>query len=77
MEGCYHVYIVEPTGGYSGCSLVAAESAECARSVLEEFENRMNSRGYSSLIREDDRIEDVYSCRKGVLKYGIFYYGGV
>ena len=75
----YKVYKVEPQMHYHGMSLVAAESAEEANLFISDFKrydtnNWSDSWGYCE-VDEDDAIESVFSERKGIVLYGIYYYG--
>lgn len=75
----YKVYKVEPELCYSGISLVAAENEEVANKEIENFKdrdsnNKLNSWGYSH-VSESDVIDDLYSDRKGIMLYGIYYSG--
>ena len=75
----YKVYKVEPQMYYHGVSLVAANSALEANSIIADFKrddtnNWYDSWGYCE-VDESDVIEDVFSERKGIVLYGIYYYG--
>ena len=75
----YKVYKVEPQTYYHGMSLVAADSAEEANSIIADFkiedtDNWHDSWGYCG-VDESDVIEGVFSERKGIVLYGIYYYG--
>lgn len=80
MEIKYNVYEIWPEiHCYHGRALVAAENADEANKIIEEFkksdrDNLMDSRGYST-VDEDDRVQDLFSCRKGIITYGIRYGG--
>ena len=75
----YKVYKVEPQMHYHGMSLVAAESAVEANSIIADFKrddtnNWNDSWGYGE-VDESDVIEGLLSERKGIVLYGIYYYG--
>lgn len=75
----YKVYKVEPQMHYHGMSLVAAESAVEANSIIADFKrcdtnNWSDSWGYCE-VDESDSIEGLLSERKGIVLYGIYYYG--
>ena len=75
----YKVYKVEPQMHYHGMSLVAAESAEEANSIIADFKkddtnNWNDSWGYCE-VDESDAIEGVFSEHKGIVLHGIYYYG--
>ena len=75
----YKVYKVEPQMFYHGMSLVAADSAEEANLFISDFKrydtnNWSDSWGYCE-VDEGDAIEGVFSERKGIVLYGIYYYG--
>ena len=75
----YKVYKVEPQMHYHGMSLVAAESAVEANSIIADFKrddtnNWNDSWGYCE-VDESDAIEGVLSERKGIVLYGIYYHG--
>ena len=75
----YKVYKVEPQMYYHGMSLVAAESAVEANSIIADFKrddtnNWNDSLGYCE-VDESDAIEGVLSERKGIVLYGIYYHG--
>lgn len=75
----YKVYKVEPQMYYHGMSLVASNSAEEANTIIADFKksdtnNYNNSWGYCE-VDESDAIESVLSERKGIVLYGIYYYG--
>ena len=75
----YKVYKVEPQMYYHGMSLVAATCAEEANLIISEFKkddtnNWSDSWGYCE-VDEDDAIEGLLSERKGIVLYGIYYYG--
>ena len=75
----YKVYKIEPRAHYHGLSLVAAENPEEANALIDSFRendtcNYGDSWGYCR-VGEDDVIEDVFSERKGIMLYGIYYYG--
>ena len=77
----YKVYKVEPRMYYHGISLVAADSAEEANVIIADFKrddtnNWNDSWGYCE-VDESDVIEGVLSERKGIVLYGIYYYGGI
>ena len=77
----YKVYKVEPQMHYHGMSLVAANNAEEANSIIADFKrddtNNWNaSWGYCE-VDENDAIEGLLSERKGIVLYGIYYYGGI
>lgn len=75
----YKVYPIDSRSHYIGSALVAADSAEEANELIDEFKdsdtkNHLDSYGYS-YVYESDRIEDVFSIRKGIVHFGIYYYG--
>ena len=75
----YKVYKVEPQIYYHGISLVAANSAVEANSIITDFKkndtnNWNDSWGYCE-VDENDAIEGLLSERKGIVLYGIYYYG--
>ena len=75
----YKVYKVEPQMYYHGVSLVAANSALEANAIIavfkrEDTNNLNDSWGYCE-VDESDVIEGVLSERKGIVLYGIYYYG--
>ena len=75
----YKVYKVEPQTHYHGMSLVAAESAVEANSIIADFKkddtnNWNDSWGYCE-VDESDAIEGVLSENKGIVLHGIYYYG--
>ena len=75
----YKVYKVEPQTHYHGMSLVAAESAVEANSIIADFKrddtnNWNDSWGYCE-VDEGDAIEGLFSERKGIVFRGIYYYG--
>lgn len=75
----YKVYKVEPQMHYHGMSLVAAGNALEANSIIADFKrddtnNWNDSWGYCE-VDESDVIKDVLSERKGIVLYGIYYYG--
>ena len=75
----YKVYKVEPQMHYHGMSLVAAESAVEANSIISDFKrydtnNWSDSWGYCE-VDEDDAIEGLLSENKGIVLHGIYYYG--
>ena len=75
----YKVYKIEPKMHYHGLSLVAANNAEEANLIITEFKiddtnNWNDSWGYCE-VDESDAIEGVLSERKGIVLYGIYYYG--
>ena len=77
----YKVYKVEPQMHYHGMSLVAANNAEEANSIIADFKredtnNWHDSWGYCE-VDESDVIEGLLSERKGIVLYGIYYYGGI
>ena len=60
-------------------SLVAAENAEEANKIIskeikEDIHNHNDMWGYG-MIDEYDIVENVYSEVKGIVLYGIYYYG--
>ena len=75
----YKVYKVEPQMYYHGVSLVAANSALEANSIIADFKRNDTNNWYDSWgyceVDESDVIEDVFSERKGIVLYGIYYYG--
>lgn len=75
----YNVYKIDSTLCYYGISLVAAKDADEANDFIQEFKredfsNTLDSKGYS-YVDETDVLEDVYSERKGIIMYGIRYFG--
>lgn len=76
----YKVYEIQPRlGCYHGLSLVAAESAEEANYIINEFKksdfhNDMDSGGYSQ-VSEHNIIAGLYSEIDGIVHMGIYYYG--
>ena len=75
----YKVYLIDSLSHYLGSALVAADSAEEANELIDEFKdsdtkNRADSYGYS-YVDESDRIESVFSIRKGIVHFGIYYRG--
>ena len=75
----YKVYKVELQMHYHGMSLVAAVNAVEANSIITDFKrddtnNWNDSWGYCE-VDEGDAIEGVFSERKGIVLYGIYYYG--
>lgn len=75
----YKVYKVEPQMYYHGMSLVAAESAVEANSIIADFKkddtnNWNDSWGYCE-VGEGDAIEGLLSENKGIVFRGIYYYG--
>ena len=75
----YKVYCINSKSCYRGLSLVAADNAEEANSIIERFkdfdkDNKLDSLGYE-LVDEDDVIKSVYSEEKGIMLYGIYYIG--
>ena len=77
----YKVYKVEPQIYYHGMSLIAADSVVEANSIIADFKrndtnNWNDSCGYCE-VDESDVIEGVLSERKGIVLYGIYYYGGI
>ena len=75
----YKVYKVEPQVHYHGMSLVSAVNAEEANSIIADFKrddtnNWNDSWGYGE-VDESDVIEGLLSERKGIVLYGIYYYG--
>ena len=77
----YKVYKVEPRMYYHGISLVAANSAVEANSIIADFKkndtnNWNDSWGYCE-VDESDAIEGLLSECKGIVLYGIYYYGGI
>ena len=75
----YKVYKVGAKMYYHGMSLVAADSAEEANSIIDDFKrddtnNWNDSWGYCE-VDESDAIEGVLSERKGIVLYGIYYHG--
>ena len=77
----YKVYKVEPQMHYHGMSLVAAVNAIEANSIIADFKkddtnNWNDSWGYCE-VDENDAIEGLLSERKGIVLYGIYYYGGI
>lgn len=83
MENKYKVYSVNPGGKYERCyrgmSLVAAENVEEANKIIskeieEDMHNNRDMWGYGT-VNECDIVENVYSEVKGIILYGIYYYG--
>lgn len=83
MENKYNVYKIETGGRYASCyrgiSLVAANNAEeanemIAKEMKEDIHNDRDMWGYGT-VDEDDIIEHLYSDVKGIILYGIYYYG--
>lgn len=77
----YKVYKVEPQMYYHGVSLVAADNAEEANVIIADFKrddtnNWNDSWGYCG-VDESDAIEGLLSERKGIVLYGIYYYGSM
>lgn len=75
----YNVYEINCTRLYNGYALVAAEDANEANNFIEQFkkedsDNYCDSNGYC-YVGKGDVIEDLYSERKGIIKYGIYYSG--
>lgn len=75
----YKVYLIDSLSHYIGSALVAADSAEEANELIGEFKDRdtkncFDSYGYS-YVDESDRIESVFSIRKGIIHFGIYYCG--
>ena len=75
----YKVYKVEPRMYYHGMSLVAAESAVEANSIIADFKrddtnNWNDSWGYCE-VDESDAIEGLLAEDKGIVFRGIYYYG--
>ena len=83
MGNKYNVYKIDTGGKYASCyrgmSLVAAENSEEANKIIEEEQrldthNNKDTWGYG-IVREYDIVENVYSDVKGIVLYGIYYYG--
>lgn len=77
----YKVYEIDPTYGYHGKALVAANSAIEANKIIDEFQqedsdNVSDSRGYSH-VDEFNCISSIRSEEKGILLYEIYYDGGL
>ena len=75
----YKVYLIDPLCHYIGSALVAADSAEEANELIGKFKdsdthNYLDSYGYS-YVDEGNKIESVFSIRKGIVHFGIYYYG--
>ena len=75
----YKVYKDEHQMYYQGMSLVAADNAVDANSIIADFKrddtnNWNDSWGYCE-VDESDAIEGLLSERKGIVLYGIYYYG--
>lgn len=79
----YNVYQIAPGGKYARCyrgmSLVAAKNVEEANKIIseeikEDTHNDKNMWGYGE-VNECDIVENVYSNVKGIVLYGIYYYG--
>lgn len=83
MEIKYNVYKIETGGEYASCyrgiSLVAAESVDEANEIIskeikKDIHNDRDMWGYGT-VSEYDIVENVYSDVKGIVLYGIYYYG--
>lgn len=83
MENKYKVYSVNPGGKYERCyrgtSLVAADNAEEANQIIEDrtredIHNDYDMWGYGT-VGEGNVVENVYSEVKGIVLYGIYYFG--
>ena len=83
MEIKYNVYKIETGGKYASCyrgiSLVAAESVDQANEIIakeikKDIHNDRDMWGYGT-VDEYDIVENVYSDVKGIVLYGIYYYG--
>ena len=76
----YKVYRVYPRGrAYTGFSIVAAESAEDANKIIQDFRdsdkhNYRDSYAYSD-VYESDLIEELSSNCKGIIHEGFYYRG--
>lgn len=75
----YQVYVCDSDMYYHGMSLIAAENAEEANKIIEEYkqydkDNKFDSRGYCE-VTEADVVECVTSDMKGIVYYGIRYGG--
>lgn len=75
----HKVYLVPAAEHYLGTALVAADSVEEANRFIEEFQqkdpkNENDSGGYRYVDTRHE-IEDVFAVRKGIIRYGIYYYG--
>ena len=83
MENKYNVYQIGTGGKYARCyrgmSLVAAENEDEANKIIsqeikEDINNDHDMWGYG-MVNESDIVENVYSDVKGIVLYGIYYYG--
>lgn len=73
----YKVYEIQSKKHYIGTSLVAANNAEEANKIIDEFkkrdkDNKDNSYGYE-YVTEDYVIHDIFASNKGIIYYGIIY----
>ena len=76
----YKVYVIDSEVCYTGYALVASENAEMATKEIEIFkridkDNAMDSKGYNSIVSEDDALEGVFSKNSGIIFHGIRYTG--
>ena len=76
----YKVYVINSEACYTGYAFVAAENAEMATKEIEIFkridkDNAMDSKGYNSIVSEDDVLEGVFSENSGIIFHGIRYTG--
>ena len=72
------VYRIYSKMGYTGYSLIAAETAEEANWMIEDFKesdtrNLLDSYGYD-YVNENDAIENLYSDCVGFILHGIDYH---
>ena len=76
----FSVYKIEPSKScYRGSALVAAESAASANKFIDDFikrdeHNECDSWGYDH-VKEDDKIDYLFSTVAGIIDYGIWYCG--
>ena len=83
MGNKYNIYKIEPGGRYARCyrgiSLVAADNSDeaneiIAKEIREDKNNANDTWGYGK-VHEYDIVKNVYSEVKGIVLYGIYYYG--
>ena len=83
MENKYNVYKIGTGGRYAACyrgmSLVAADNVDEANEIIcneikKDANNAMDTWGYGK-VTEYDLIENLHSDVKGIVLYGIYYYG--
>ena len=83
MENKYNVYKIETGGRYANCyrgmSLVAADNVDEANEIIcneikKDTNNAMDTWGYGK-VTEYDLIKNLHSEVKGIVLYGIYYYG--